>query len=81
MSASEIAARLVAALEAAAEREAGAKAPLVSTTVDILTQGSGDTIETEVLRRTRTLLFLRADLKTAAGAPIATANSVHKLES
>lgn len=78
MSAADITARLVTALDAAAAREAPGAA-LVSVTADILKQDAGDAIETQVLRKTRTLLFLRATL-TNAGAPIATANSVHRLE-
>lgn len=78
MSAAEITSRMVAALEVAAEREAPGVA-LVSVTADILKQGAGDAIETQVLRKTRTLLFMRATL-TNAGSPVAAANSVHRLE-
>ena len=80
MNATDIAQRLVTALEGAALRESGAAAPLVSVNIDVLTHGSAGAVETEVLRKTRTLLFLRATLADGAGAPLATASSVHKLE-
>ena len=79
MSAADIIARLAAALEAAATREAPGSA-LVSVTADLLTRGADGAIDTQVMRKTRTLLFMRATLTGPAGAPIATANSVHKLE-
>jgi acyl-coenzyme A thioesterase PaaI-like protein len=77
VSGADIAAQLVAALEAAAEREAG-KTALVSVTIDVLKQGAGGGIETHVVRKTRTLVFLSAEL-TNGGQRLVTASSVHKV--
>lgn len=79
MTDSAIAVRIVNALEAAADREAGAKAALVSVTIEMLARADAGTIEVSLTRKTRTLIFLRADFKTDAGALIATASSVHKV--
>jgi hypothetical protein len=76
---SAIAARLINALEAAADREAGAKAALVSVTIEMLTRADAGTIETHLVRKTRTLVFLSAEFTTDAGVRVAAASSVHKL--
>jgi hypothetical protein len=81
MTDSAIAVRIVNALESAADREAGAKTALVSVTIEMLARADAGAIETSLTRKTRTLLFLRADFKTDAGVLIASANSVHKLAS
>ncbi len=79
MTGSVIAVRLINALEAAADREAGAKTALVSVTVDMLARADTGAIEVTLTRKTRTLVFLNADFVTDAGARIAAASSVHKV--
>jgi len=78
MTESAIAARLVNALEAAADREAG-KTALVSVTIEMLAHADAGSVETNVVRKTRTLVFMSAEFKSDAGARIANATSVHKL--
>jgi hypothetical protein len=77
LSGADIAAQLVAALEAAAERETG-KTALVSVAIDVLTEGAGGSIETKAVRKTRTLVFMQAEL-VSSGKRLATASSVHKV--
>jgi hypothetical protein len=79
MTDSAIAARLMNALEAAADREAGGRTELVSFTVDMLARADAGTIETSVSRKTKTLVFLSAEFRSDSGGRIATASSVHKL--
>ena len=79
MTDSAIAARIVNALEAAADREAGAPTALVSVTIDMLARADAGAIETALVRKTRTLVFMSAEFRTDAGEPIATASSVHKV--
>jgi hypothetical protein len=76
---SAIAVRIVNALEAAADREAGAKTALASVTIEMLARADAGSVEVSTIRKTRTLLFMHADFKTDAGALIASASSVHKL--
>jgi len=78
MNNSALAAGLTEALEAAAARDVGAAAPMVSLTVNIVTEGGVDTIEAAIARRTRTLLFVNAEAK-GGERVIATAASVHKI--
>lgn len=77
MSTAEVARGMTEALETAATREA--PCALVSVTVDVVSEPRAGSITTALTRKTRTLLFLSADLKDQAGALIATANSVHKV--
>lgn len=79
MTDSAIAARLINALEAAADREAGAKTALVSVTIDMLARADAGTIETKLVRKTRTLAFMSAEFVSDAGERIANAASVHKV--
>lgn len=79
MTDSAIAARLINALEAAADREASANTALVSVTIEMLTRADAGSIETQLVRKTRTLVFLSAEFISDAGARIAAASSVHKL--
>ncbi len=79
MTDSAIAARIVNALEAAADREAAARTALVSVTLDLLARADAGAIETSLVRKTRTLVFMNADFRTDAGERIATASSVHKV--
>lgn len=79
MTDSAIAARIVNALEAAADREAGAKTALVSVTIEMLTAADAGQVTTTVVRKTRTLVFLSAEFVTDSGARIAAASSVHKV--
>ena len=81
MTDSAIAVRIVNALEAAADREAGAKTALVSVTIEMLAPADAGAIEVSLTRKSRTLIFLRADFKTETGTLIATASSVHKVPS
>jgi hypothetical protein len=76
---SAIAARLIDALESAADREAGVKTALVSATVDVLARADTGTVETKLVRKTRTLVFVSADFVSDAGALIASASSLHKV--
>lgn len=79
MTDSAIAARIVNALEAAADREAGARTALVSVTIDMVSRANAGAIETHLVRKTRTLVFMNAEFRTDAGERIATAASVHKV--
>jgi hypothetical protein len=79
MTDSAIAARLINALEAAADREAGQKTALVSVTIDMLKRADAGNVSVSVTRKTKSLVFMGAEFTTDAGARIATANSVHKL--
>jgi hypothetical protein len=79
MTDSAIAARIVNALEAAADREAGAKTALVSFTIDMLARADAGSVSTSLTRKTKSLIFMGAEFVTEAGVRIATANSVHKL--
>ena len=76
MSDAEIAARLVEALNQAA----GAQASLVSVEIAVLARGDDARVETKLVRKTRTLMFMSADCVSDAGARIATAASVHKVQ-
>jgi hypothetical protein len=79
MTDSAIAARLVTALETAADREAGAKTALVSVAIDMPARADAGTIETRLSRKTRTLVFMNAEYRSETGTLIAAASSVHKL--
>jgi hypothetical protein len=79
MTDSAIAARIVNALESAADREAGQKTQLVSVTIDMITRADAGNVSTSLTRKTKSLVFMGAEFVTEAGARIATANSVHKL--
>jgi hypothetical protein len=79
MTDSAIAARMLNALEAAADREAGQKTALVSITVDMLKRADAGSVTATLTRKTKSLVFMSAEFVSDAGARIATANSVHKL--
>jgi hypothetical protein len=79
MTDSAIVARLINALEAAADREAGAETALVSVTIDMLARADAGQIAAHLTRKTKTLVFMGAEFRTEAGALIATAASVHKV--
>jgi hypothetical protein len=79
MTDSAIAARLLNALEAAANREAGQQTALVSVTIDMITRADAGSVNVSVTRKTKSLVFMCAEFVNDAGARIATANSVHKL--
>ena len=81
MTDSAIAARMLNALEAAADREAGQKTALVSVTIDMLKPADAGSVNASVTRKTKSLVFMGAEFRTDAGELIATANSVHKLAS
>jgi len=76
---SAITARLTNALEAAADREAGAKTALVSVTIDMLARADAGRIDVKLVRKTRTLVFMSAEFVSDRGQRIANATSVHKL--
>jgi hypothetical protein len=79
MTDSAIAARLINALEATANREAGQQTALVSVTIDMLKRADAGNVAVSVTRKTKSLVFMAAEFTTDAGVCIATANSVHKL--
>lgn len=79
MTDSAIAARLINALEAAANREAGQKTALISVTIDMIKPADAGAVDVSLTRKTATLVFMSAEFKTDAGERIATASSVHKL--
>ncbi|MBI3437660.1 MAG: hypothetical protein HY054_03225 [Proteobacteria bacterium] len=79
MTDSAIAVRIINTLESAADREAGAETALVSVSIEMLARADAGSVEVSTTRKTRTLLFIRADFRNDAGALIASANSVHKL--
>lgn len=74
----EIAATLVGALSEAAAIEAGAPVRLLSVEVMMVAPGRG-VAEARVLRKTKSLLFMEAELKSPSGERIAIAESVHSL--
>jgi hypothetical protein len=76
---SAIAARIVNALEAAADRGAGGETALVSVTLDVLARADAGAITTQIVRKTRTLVFISAEFVSDAGERIVTASSVHKV--
>jgi hypothetical protein len=78
MNASAVGARIIDALEDAANRETGGPTALVSVNVEMLSPAGIGEVAVSVTRKTRTLIFLRADFR-ASDATIAIANSVHKV--
>jgi ABC-type uncharacterized transport system YnjBCD ATPase subunit len=74
VSAAEVARTLVQALEAAA----GSGASLVSAEVSMLAAEPLARVDTAITRRTKTLIFARAQAIGASGAAVAEASSVHK---
>ena len=81
MTDSAIAARLINALKAAADREAAQKTALVSVTIDMLARADAGNVSVSVTRKTKSLVFMGAEFVSDAGLRIATANSVHKFNS
>lgn len=79
MTDSEIAALLIEVLNTGATREAGAETALVSVNVDMLAPPASGAIEAQLVRKTRTLVFMSAEARDHAGERIATASSVHKV--
>jgi hypothetical protein len=79
MTDSAIAARIINALEITANREAGAKTGLVSVSIEMLAPADTGAVEVSTERKTRTLLFLRADFRTDSGTRVASASSIHKI--
>lgn len=79
MTQSALAAKLIEALNATAEREAGGAASLVSVTIDVLTAAPDASIDVQLVRKTRTLLFLRAEARSSTGAAVLSGASVHKV--
>lgn len=79
MTDSAIAARLISALEAAANHEAAQQTALVSVTIDMLKRADAGSVNVSVRRKTKSLVFMAAEFVSDAGVRIATASSVHKL--
>jgi hypothetical protein len=79
MSHAALAARIVEALEAAAAREATGAA-LVSVALEVLRSAEPAAVETQLARKTRTLMFLTAEAMSAQGEHIATSSAVFKLK-
>lgn len=78
MSNAEIARLLTDALESRAREEA-ADAQLVMLSVEYVSAAQSGVISTTVARKTRTLLFLEAELRGGGNALMARASSVHAL--
>lgn len=57
-----------------------ASAPLISVEITWLTSGDVARVETRVVRKTRTLVFMSADGFSADGARVVSASSVHRVE-
>ena len=79
MNEAALAQRLVAALVDAAARESGGKAKLLSVEINTLAPGGEGEPIVQVTRKTRSLLFLHAELMAADGTRAATAASVHQI--
>ena len=74
-----IAACIIEALEREAGRETGGKTALVSVNIEMLAPARDGAPDVSVARKTRTLVFLRADFRGNDAARIASANSVHRV--
>lgn len=74
----EIAKRLVDALTAEADRESGARTGLVSVVVERLSPQAPDRLQIKLERKTKTLIFLRAEYF-SGDVRAAIAASVHKV--
>ncbi len=79
MSAADLARRMVDALENVATSSAGGTAPLVSNSLEVFAMATDFTITAEVTRKTRSLLFARAEAIGPDRTRVATASSVHRL--
>ncbi|GAN00421.1 hypothetical protein U91I_04087 [alpha proteobacterium U9-1i] len=79
MSEAAAASEIVSALARAARVAAEAAAPLVSIEIAWLAAGDVARVETRVVRKTRTLLFMGADAFGADGAHVASGSSVHRV--
>ena len=78
MAEGDIAKQLVDALTAEADRETGARTGLVSVVIERVSALTPDKYEIKLERKTKTLVFLRADCL-SSGALAAIAASVHKV--
>ena len=78
MSEADIAAQFVTALTRAADEAAGAKTALVTVNVEMIAEGAGQP-RTSVTRKTRTMVFLSAEITDASGKRVAIAGSVHRI--
>jgi acyl-coenzyme A thioesterase PaaI-like protein len=74
----EIAATLIEALGEAAAREAGGPTRLVSVEIMMVSPGKG-AAHARLIRKTKSLLFMEAELKSSAGERIAMAQGVYGL--
>ncbi|MFT3727597.1 MAG: hypothetical protein QM759_07230 [Terricaulis sp.] len=79
MNEQDIAAVTISALGRAADQAAGDATALVSVTLEILDSAPVGAVQPHVTRKTRTLLFMAADVTSREGRRIAVANSVHKV--
>jgi hypothetical protein len=80
VSAAALAARLADELAICATQGAGAPAPMVSMSMELLGDVPGSfAVSTSITRKTRTLVFVSADISAPDGARIATASSVHRV--
>ena len=77
MSASDIAATLVAKLDAIAGSEG--RVILASFAMETLSQAPIARIEAHLQRKTRTLIFTEAEAFAASGARVASASAVHRI--
>lgn len=76
----DVSAQLIAALKACADEAAGAPAPLVSVTMEFLSEENTADVSAAIVRKTRTLVFASAEAKAKDGALVATAASVHRVK-
>ena len=79
MSDAAIAEHIVEALEATANAAGGGKTQLVSVSIEMLASCVDVEAQVSVARKTRTLLFLSAEVRSRDGARVASASSVHKV--
>ncbi|MBC7767991.1 MAG: hypothetical protein H7124_04330 [Phycisphaerales bacterium] len=81
MSSADVSAQLIEALKACANDDAVAPAPLVSVTMEFLSDAPAADISAGIVRKTRTLVFVSAEAIASDGARVATASSVHRVKS
>jgi hypothetical protein len=81
MSAADISAHIVDALEQVVAQETGAATELVSVSVNMIAGGEIAYIDARIERKTRTLAFAQAEAFGPGETHLASATSVHKIRS
>mgnify|MGYP001174130485 CR=1 FL=1 len=79
MSEASVASRLIEAAIAYAAEAANTRAPLVSISLEFLSEGDVANVAATITRKTRTLVFVHAEATSRDGARLVTADSVHKV--